>query len=222
MEKPEPRSLEISARTVDEAVEIALKELNLNRDQVKLEVLREGKKGLWGLGTESARVRVTPQLEGPNLEAVAVEVCHQILRLTGIKAQVTASEPPPTVTAPVALDIRTEDSGILIGRRGETLAALQFITNLIVGRRLHGEAGVSLDVEGYRRRHYLSLQSMALRVGERVAATGRVVALEPMLARERRVIHLALADREDVTTQSVGEGDARRVEIRPKERQPQV
>lgn len=216
MEKPEPKSLEISARTVDEAVEIALKELNLNREQVKVEIVREGKKGLWGLGTESARVRVTPQLEGPNLEGVAVEVCHQVLRLMGVKAQVTATEPPRTVTAPVALDIRTDDSGILIGRRGETLAALQFIINLIAGRRLHGEAGVSLDVEGYRHRHYESLQNMALRVAERVAATGRPVALEPMPARERRVIHLALAERADVTTQSVGEGDARRVEIRPK------
>ncbi|MBI2917523.1 MAG: protein jag [Chloroflexi bacterium] len=217
MEKPEPASLEISAKTVDEAVEIALKELNLSREQVKVEVLKEGKKGLWGLGTESARVRVTAQLEGPNLEAVAVEVCHQLLRFMGIKAQVTAVDPPPTVTTPVSLDIRTDDSGILIGRRGETLAALQFIINLMVGRRLHGEAGVSLDVEGYRHRHYESLQNMALRVAERVTATGRPVTLEPMPARERRVIHLALADRPDVSTQSTGEGDARRVEIRPKQ-----
>ncbi len=217
MEKPEPTSLEISARTVDEAVEIALTELNLSRGQVKVEILKEGKKGLWGLGTESARVRVTAQLEGPNLEAVAVEVCHQLLRLMGIKAQVTVAEPPPTVTAPVSLDIRTDDSGVLIGRRGETLAALQFVVNLIAGRRLQGEAGVSLDVEGYRHRHYESLHNMALRVAERVSATGRPVALEPMPARERRVIHLALAERPDVMTQSVGEGDARRVEVRPKQ-----
>lgn len=220
MEKQEPESLEISARTVDEAVEIALKELDLNREQVKIEILREGKQGLWGLRNEPARVRVTPQVGGLSLESVAVDTCHHLLRLMGIEAQITATEPPPTVAAQLALDIRTEDSGILIGRRGETLGALQFIVNMISGRRLQGEAGVSLDVEGYRRRHYQSLQNMALRVAERVAATGRSIALEPMPARERRVIHLALADRQDVTTHSVGEGESRRVEIIPKPPQP--
>lgn len=216
MRDPEQKSLEVSARTVDDAIEIALKELNLDREQVRVEVLQEGKQGFLGLRSEPARVRVTPQLGKPSLESVALEVLHRILDLIDIKSQVTATEPPPTVTAPLALDIRTDDSGILIGRRGETLSALQFLVNLIAGRRLQGEAGVSLDVEGYRRRHYQSLQNLALRVAERVSATGHPVTLEPMPARERRVVHLALADRLDVTTQSVGEGAGRRVEVIPK------
>jgi len=197
-------------------VEIALKELDLSRDQVKVEVLREGKRGLWGLGTELARVRVTPQKGASAVERHALETCHHILRLMGISAQVIVAEPPPTVTCQVALDIRTEDSGILIGRRGETLSALQYVVNLVVGRQLQETATVSLDVEGYRRRHYQALQNLAQRMAERVAATGRPFALEPMPARERRVVHLALAGRQDVTTQSTGLGEARRVEIIPK------
>jgi len=115
----------------------------------------------------------------------------------------------------VELDIEGEDSGLLIGRRGETLRALQFIVNLLVSQRSEGR--VVLDVEGYRERHYASLRTLAARVAERVAATGRSVTLEPMAANERRIVHIALADHPEVTTESSGMGEARKITVSPQQ-----
>lgn len=110
------------------------------------------------------------------------------------------------------IDIQGEDSGLLIGKRGETLQALQLLVNLILGDR-QSHALVIIDVEFYRERRSRSLQALAMRVAERVAATGRPITLEPMPAAERRVIHLALADHPDVTTESTGDGQQRKVTV---------
>ena len=100
------------------------------------------------------------------------------------------------------MDIEGEDSGLLIGRRGETLRALQFMVNLIIGRRDQGR--VILDVEGYRERRYASLRALAGRVADRVASTKQSITLEPMSANERRAIHMALEGNTRVTTESAG------------------
>ena len=116
------------------------------------------------------------------------------------------------------IDITGDDSGLLIGRRGETLRALQFLVNLAVRNSLGGEGvRVILDVERYRERRHNSLHEMALRVADRVANTGRAISLEPMPAAERRVIHMALADHPGVSTESTGFGDSRQVTVAPKE-----
>ncbi len=115
------------------------------------------------------------------------------------------------------IDIAGEDSGLLIGRRGETLRALQFLVNLAVRNRLNGEdVRVILDVERYRERRHNSLHEMALRVADRVASSGRAISLEPMPAAERRVIHMALADHPRVSTESAGFGESRQVTVAPK------
>jgi spoIIIJ-associated protein len=111
------------------------------------------------------------------------------------------------------LNIKGDDLGILIGRRGQTLASLQYTVRLIVAKRLQSRQHLSLDVEGYKERRYKSLHALALRIAEQVRTSGRPINLEPMPADERRIIHLALADDPRVTTESLGEGEYRRVAI---------
>ncbi|MEE8471068.1 MAG: R3H domain-containing nucleic acid-binding protein, partial [Dehalococcoidia bacterium] len=106
-----------------------------------------------------------------------------------------------------------EDLGILIGRRGETLSAVQYLVNLIVSRQMKAWAGIVVDVEGYRQRRYESLRFLARRVADRVRSTGRSVTLEPMPPNERRIIHLELHDSSEVTTESMGQGEGRKVSI---------
>tara|TARA_Y100000758_G_scaffold255144_1_gene192011 strand:- start:1555 stop:1965 length:411 start_codon:yes stop_codon:yes gene_type:complete len=115
-----------------------------------------------------------------------------------------------------AIDIEGEDSGLLIGRKGETLRAMQFVVNLIVNKNRESRLRVLLDVEQYRDRKHTALGEMAKRVANRVASTSRPVTLEPMAPDERRAVHIALADHPSVSTESTGLGTERRVSINPK------
>jgi spoIIIJ-associated protein len=117
---------------------------------------------------------------------------------------------------PITLDVLGDDLSILIGRQGEVLNALQYITRLIVSREVERWVNLVVDVEGYKQRRANSLQQLARRIAERVARTRQPVALEPMPPHERRVIHITLRDHPTVTTQSVGRGDRRKVTIIPK------
>ena len=150
-------------------------------------------------------------------------VLETLLSLMGVSASVAPSttllvEGEEGTTDSVTLEIKGEDLGILIGRRGQTLSCLQYIVRLIVGHQMEAWQPITIDVEGYKRRRYDALQALAWRIAEQVKVKRLPFALEPMLAYERRVIHLALADHPDVTTQSSGEGEARKVVILPKER----
>jgi spoIIIJ-associated protein len=213
---------EVSAKTIDEAIELALREMQLKREEVEVEVLDEGSAGLFGLGAREARVRVKSKqavATEAEVSAIAKEILEKLLAAMGVRATVRAVTPKDeglSGMAPVALDVSGEDLGILIGRRGETLSSLQHIVNLMVSRRIKSYAGVAVDVEGYKERRREALRSLALRVAERVKSTGRVVTLEPMPAAERRIVHLALRDDPEVTTQSFGDGESRKVAISPK------
>lgn len=213
--------VEASGKSVEEAIERALRDLGVTREQVEVEILSEGRGGILGFGAEPARVRVTPRASaggpgGADTEA-ALEVLRELLRLMGIEATVSARAPETpgdgVGMAKAVLDVNGEDLGILIGRRGETLAALQYTVNLIVGRKFDGQSVFSVDVEGYRRRREQTLRRLALRMAERVKETGRPVTLEPMPAHERRIVHLALAQDPKVVTASLGEGENRKVSI---------
>jgi spoIIIJ-associated protein len=118
--------------------------------------------------------------------------------------------------APLVLNIAGEDLGILIGRRAETLVALQYLTRLMVNHRVHRWVNLEVDVEGYKARREEQLVRLAERMAERAASTGRAVALEAMPPRERRIVHITLRNHPQVTTQSVGEGDQRKVTIVPR------
>ena len=215
-------SVEANGKTVEEAIENALAQLGLDRSQVEVEVLSEGRSGILGIGSESARVLVRPlgaqEVEGEGIDK-AVEALERLLELMDIDAGVRARAPETpgdgTGLVRAVLDVTGEDLGILIGRRGETLASLQYVVNLMVNRQLKSRTTFGVDVEGYRRRREESLKGLAQRMAERVRSTGQPVTLEPMPPNERRIVHLALAKDPTVITESVGEGDSRKVAITP-------
>lgn len=147
-------------------------------------------------------------------------IVEDLLERMHIQAQVNAQIKPPETAGrhpTLWVDINGKDLSILIGRRGETLEALQYITSLILGKELEQFVPLVIDVEGYRQRRITQLQRLAKRLAEQVVDTGRRQALEPMPASERRVIHLALRNHPDVITESVGEEPHRKVTIIPKE-----
>jgi spoIIIJ-associated protein len=217
-------SLEVSGKTVEEAIDLALEQLGLSIDEVEVTVLKKGKPGFLGLGAEEATVRVIPLQSGQEedeVAALAKKTVEELLRLMKLEAKVEPTS-PLQATSPeiksIALEIKGQDLGILIGRRGETLAALQYIVRLIVARHQKTRVPVAIDVEGYKQQRYHVLRDLALRLAQNVKATGRSTTLEPMPADERRVIHLALSVNPDVTTQSIGEGEVRKVAILPRRR----
>ena len=208
----------MSGKTVEEAIELALKELDAGREEAEVEILSRGKPGFLGIGAEPARVRVKRLSSAHGAASTVLDVVNRILAGTGAKTLATLrSAHDPDVGGPI-VDITGEDSGLLIGRRGETLRALQFVVNLIVRRTLGDESvRVVLDIERYRERRYASLRELATRVADKVATTGRAIPLEPMPANERRIIHVTLADHPHVSTESSGYGETRNVTIAPKQ-----
>jgi spoIIIJ-associated protein len=219
--------VEGSGKTVDEAIEKALLQLGLDRSQVEVEVVSEGRTGLFGLGGENARVIVKPlaseqvALESSTIQ-MAVDFLRRVLELMDIDAEVTVRAPETPGDglgrASAVLDVNGDDLGLLIGRRGSTLAALQYMVNHMVSRSLKSKALVSVDVERYKRRREEALIGLAQRLADKVKASGRTITLEPMPANERRIVHLALAGDSQVVTASLGEGETRKVAISLKRR----
>ncbi len=149
---------------------------------------------------------------------IGVETLRELLKRMEIEAKVTSRAAETTEDEPQhwTLEIQGRDLGVLIGRRGETLAALQYITRLIASRKLGRRAHIVIDVEGYKSRRESMLKRLAKRMADQAIQRGRTVSLEPMPPHERRIIHLTLRDNPQVTTESVGEGDRRKVTIIPR------
>ena len=193
---------------------------------MEVTVVKEGRHGILGLGAEEARVRVRslvgiPEKESDIAEA-AKSVLEALLARVGVVASVVSQTKPPIeggegASNVITLDVTGDDLGILIGRRGQTLSSLQYIVRLIVAHQEKARVAIVIDVEGYKQRRYGALQALAWRMAEQVKVRGRSFALEPMSAYERRIIHLTLADDPDVITESIGEGEARKVVIMLKE-----
>ncbi|MCH2500982.1 MAG: protein jag [Dehalococcoidia bacterium] len=218
----------MSARTVDEAIELGLKELDADRDEAEVEILSRGKAGFLGIGAEVARVRVTRISAGRNAAGmpttgegettaagVATAAVGRILEAAGVNVTRTLRAANDPESGGPIIDLAGEDSGLLIGRRGQTLQALQFLVNLIVRKQFEG-VRVVLDVENYRQRREFQLRDMATKVAARVTQTNRSITLEPMPPADRRIIHTSLTDNPDVSTESTGEGEGRKVTIMPK------
>lgn len=150
----------------------------------------------------------------------AEEILRDLLRLMDVDGSVSRRAPETPGDglgqASAVLDVRGDDLGVLIGRRGETLAALQYVVNVLANRGIETGFSVSIDVEGYRRRREEALHELAARSASRALSGGRPVLLDPMPANERRIVHLALADDERVVTSSTGGGEQRRVVIEPR------
>ena len=204
--------LEKQGKNVDEAIESALKELNLTRNEVNIEVLEEGSKGFLGIGSKDAKIRVTEKFD-------ALRVAERFLDSI---AQPMGEE----VTYRMELDdekhLKIEligpDMGIFIGRRGETLDALQYLTSLAVNKYSDDYIKVTLNSENYREKRQETLTRLAKRLASQVMRTGRSITLEPMSPNERRIIHSTLQGHRMVYTYSVGDEPTRKVVISLKEK----
>jgi len=236
-------SAEVAGKSVEDAIEKGLAELGLTRDQVDIQVLSSGSRGVLGLGAEEARVLLTPVAPPqPEIEEAAEEgepaaiaeelaevaqageeVVRTILDKIGVTARVTAGEQRESFVSDqesqpfVVVDIEGDDPGLLIGRKGETLRDLQFLVRLVVSRKIRHWANVTVDVEHYKARREQQLSSLAKRMAEEVGATKESFTLEPMPPAERRIVHLSLKDHPHVITRSVGEDERRKVMILPKQ-----
>ncbi len=292
-------SLEYIAANADEAINKGLTELNVTREEVDIEILDNGSKGIFGIGARQARVRVTVKADSlrasilkdeeaaapapaeetipaekpapapkkeekaaapkaapkkepkpaPKAEPAAVieepdedgevnyaegnevvneetlQIASNVVRDLLEKMRVNATiqskigEAADEVDSRVILiDILGDDLSFLIGRHSEVLHSLQYITSLIVGREVGHWVPLIIDVQGYRERRERQLRQMAARMADQVAKTGRRISLEPMTATERRIIHLALRDNSQITTESIGEEPNRKVVIYPKDK----
>jgi spoIIIJ-associated protein len=240
---------EVIAPTVEEAVQNGLEELGLPADAVEIEVLDEGSRGIFGLGTRMARVRLSvketsqagleiktaefpdePKESSTSPAAVSLkddialhvarETVSELLERMNIKAKVSAhlgevDEHDDSMA--LLVDISGDDLSVLIGKRSETLNALQYISRLIVNKELGRSVTLVLDVEGFRFRREKQLRTLAQRMADQAMKTGRRQLLEPMPANERRIIHMELRNHPGVLTESQGEEPHRKVTIIPKE-----
>ncbi|MFO8037741.1 MAG: RNA-binding cell elongation regulator Jag/EloR [Anaerolineales bacterium] len=231
-------TLEVIAQTVDDAIQKGLNELGLPREVVDVEVLDEGSQGVFGIGSRQARVRIslkTPgappeketkeepvpeeELEEPSLLALVEQVVSELLERMNISADISAQfgeKSDNLPYRPIKVDITGKDLSMLIGKRGKTLNALQYVTRLILGKELERGIPLTIDVEGYRHRREIEVRQIAQRVAQQVAKTQRHQALEPMPPNERRFAHLELRDHPDVYTESTGEDPNRKVVVYPK------
>ncbi len=241
------REIEVRGPDVESAIEAGLAQLGIGRSDVIIEVVDEGSRGLLGIGSRDAVVRLTPltvpapkpapaavaavpaEQVAPKTavfseqlteeEQVATEILQSMLEKMDIQATITPRLSPPddlTGRQVLVLDIQGENLAGLIGVRGETLNALQYVTRLMVGHRLHRRATFILDVQGYRQRREKALTRLAERMARKVSKRKRPISLEPMPPHERRIIHMTLRNDKYVYTQSVGEGKRRKVRIYPK------
>lgn len=205
------RSAEGRGRTLDEAVDAALIELGESRRNVDVRVLNEGPQ------ETLVEVTVIDQAEAASADAAPADgkaemartLVEGLLKHMGVRAQVTARPG----SEPLTLDITGRDLGALIGWRGETLRALQSVTNVMVGRHLAEGERIIVDVERYRQRREHTVREIALRAARQVKMTGDAITLDAMQPFERRAIHLALEGDPEVTSSSIGEEPERRVVV---------
>lgn len=259
-------SLEVIAPTIEEAITKGLADLGLPEEAVEVEILDEGGRGLFGLGSRQARVRLSikdstmetpstvesqaapsPQAMTAEPESeptpeddvstesvkneveigqkeelalhVARETMIELLERMKVEAQVTTSfgeVDHARSRIPLFVDIHGDDLSILIGPKAETLNALQYVANLIVGKELGRSVTLIVDVEGYRKRREEQIRRLARTMAEQAVATGRRQILEPMPASERRLVHIELRDHPEVTTESIDEEPRRKVTVIPK------
>lgn len=239
------RSHEFEAKTIDEAIEKACRELQLAREKLNIEIISEGSTGFLGLvGTKKARIRARAlsldmdfesslseafpaaespptetgmtttapdhRTEGDTVEEARILIEGILLRM-GFDFPVTVEEEDDCIV----LNIQGDGSGILIGKSGQTLDALQYLINKALNKNGSGRKRIILDTENYREKRESSLVALALKLGEKAKRTRKPVTVSPMNAHDRRIVHLALKDDRELSTRSRGDGDFRKIVIVP-------
>ena len=213
----EEQSLEITGKTVEEAIEIATLELGVGREGVAVDVVSHGRSGILGIGSEPAKVRVR-RIDANGIAGDALSIVSRILKSLDVIALASIRSTGADENEPAIIDIQGEDAGLLIGRRGETLRSLQMLLNIMLSQQIDNQSSrmpVIIDIEHYRKRKERNLQRLAEKMANRASETGNSVELEYMNAADRRIVHMALSSSKSVTTESKGEGQNRRVMIIP-------
>ena len=224
--------VEAEGDSIDQAIENALKLLGTDRDKITVDILTEGKKGIFGFRAQKARIRaavrtagvgapepnrIAPAITNEEVEAIAGKaksILEEILKLMSLEATVEVKKGERGDE--VILAIRADNSGLIIGRKGQTLEALQYLVTRIAGERPGTEGPhIVVDIENYHERHRKSLQDMALRLGEKAKRQRKTVTVDALSAADRRIVHAALQDDPWVTTKSLGQGSYRRLLIIP-------
>ena len=235
--------VETSARSVETAITQALAELGRTRNEVTVSIIDPGNPGrMLGFGALPARVRVSVRVPGdePEEDQHPQDTGHETVHREATFAPLPRGSADATAVAetarrilsellhhmhfdeahievvelePLTLNVRAPDAADLIGRRGETLRAIQFIVGIMVNKALDTHVRITIDIDGYRARREVLLRDLALRFASRVIATRAPVQLEAMPPNERRIVHMVLAEHPDVATESTGEGDNRRIVI---------
>jgi spoIIIJ-associated protein len=228
--------VETEGDTIDEAIENALNLLGATRDKITVDILSEGRKGILGFGSQKAKIRAALRKSAVDLNATAAmsstseqtaapvddsavvdkakTALRQILELMGVKG--TIEQKIAATDDETVLEIHAENSGLLIGRKGQTLEALQYLVTRIAGERQGNEGRhIVVDIEHYRERRRKSLEDMALRLGEKAKRQRKTVTVDALSAADRRIVHAALQDDPWVSTKSLGQGSYRRLLIIP-------
>lgn len=203
------RFVEIKAKTVDDAVKQALQKLKVSKDQVSIEILEENK-GLFGLlGNKDVKVRVS--VAEQDEVSVATDFLSNITKRLGMDTEFDPSYDDEEKR--MKIELKGEGLGLLIGRRGETLDALQYLTNIIVNKKTDDYIKVTLDAENYRERREEALVELAKRTAAKAVKYKKNMIIEPKNPYERRIIHESLQDYPEVTTYSIGEEPNRKVVV---------
>jgi spoIIIJ-associated protein len=226
--------IETEGKTIEEAIRKACEELNAAREDLDIEILANGSSGFLGLvGAKKAQIRATRKedsapiaqeapppaaspMGGAVLGETAKKTLQDLLRLLGIEAEVELKDEPERVL----LSVRSDGSGLLIGRKGETLDALEYLVTKMVHKGAEDKKRIVIDTENYRSRREESLVHLAHRLADKAKRLGRSVTISPMNAHDRRIIHLALQEDKTLRTRSTGTGLFRRVVISPEKKSP--
>ncbi len=209
-------TIEVEAKTLEEAKNQAAEQLGMPLDQLDVEILSDSSSKMFGLlGSSKVKIKATAREQKVEGDAQkAKEVLENILQRFGTEAQIETIEDEESIT----LNIKGDGSGILIGRKGQTLDAFQYLVNKIVHRSLSVKKQTVIDTEGYRQKRKDALLDLAKSLSEKVRAKGVPVSTNPLNPFERRIVHLAIQDDAELTTKSNGEGMYRRVVISPQEK----
>jgi spoIIIJ-associated protein len=203
---------EFEGKSTEEAIELACEHFQVPPEKLEIEIVSVGSPGLFGLGSRKAKIRAALREETEeNLLPLAQEMLEQLLMKMQEPGKVSVHQEDDRI----ALRIETEDAGLLIGKQGQTLDALQYLVTKMLAKKSRRKVRVAIDVEAYRARHNESLAHMALKYGEKVKRTGKSVTLNPMNPYDRRIVHLALQGDKDLKTMSRGEGLYKKVVISP-------
>ncbi len=207
---------EIEGKTVDDATRKAMAELNITDiEKTRVEVIDQGKSGIFGFGvSRPAKIRVYYSDTTADVGDTTKEILLTILKKMGIEGSVKDLKEGENK---VYIEMESPRSGLVIGKKGKTLEALQFLVNLMVNHRTKSDKKIILDIEQYRAKREKALRKLSRDIAMKVSKTGRPWTLEPMNPFERRLIHLTLQNDARVTTKSEGQGIYRKVKISPKQ-----